>query len=78
MNILKRIEIRLEKLFNEIFLKTEKSSAKPIEMALGIVKEMNRKAVDGIKRTYSPNIFTINLNSEDYEKISAYKNTLTG
>lgn len=77
MNILKRIENRLENLFNEIFAKTEKCSTKPIEMALGIAKEMNRKSVDGIKRTYSPNVFTINLNSEDYEKISAYKNTLT-
>ena len=76
MNILKIIENRLEKLFDEFFQKTEKCSAQPIEMALGIVKEMKRKAIDGIKKTYSPNIFTISLNSEDYEKISAFKNTL--
>ncbi|MCL5985414.1 MAG: FHA domain-containing protein [Actinobacteria bacterium] len=77
MNLLKRIENRLEKLFNEIFSRTEKSSVKPIEMAFGITKEMHRRSVEGIKRTYSPNIFTIKLNSADYENVSPYKNTLT-
>ena len=78
MNLLNKIENRLEKLFNEIFTRADRNSIKPIEMALGIVREMQKKSVEGIKKTYSPNIFTIKLNSVDYENISTYRNTLTG
>ena len=78
MGILDAFEKRVDKVVNGAFAKAFKSEVQPVEIAAAMQKEMDeRAAVVSRSRTVVPNDFDVHLAPEDYERLSAYSDTLT-
>lgn len=78
MGIIDRVERGLERAVKAPFAKVFKAEVQPVEIASAMRGAMDeRAAVLGPGRTMVPNVFTIELASSDYERLSSYDTTLT-
>ena len=78
MGIIDRVERGLERAVKAPFAKVFKAEVQPVEIASAMRGAMDeRAAVLGPGRTMVPNVFTIELASTDYERLSSYDTTLT-
>ena len=79
MGLLDRFEQRLDRMVNGAFARAFKAEVQPVEIASAMQREMDdRAAVVSRGRTVVPNVFSIELSSHDYERLSVYADTLTG
>lgn len=75
--MLDRFEQRVDRAVNGAFAKAFKSELQPVEIASALQSEMDsRAAVVSRSRTVVPNVYTVNVSPEDYERLSVYDETL--
>lgn len=78
MGIIDRVERGLERAVKAPFAKVFKAEVQPVEIASAMRGAMDeRAAVLGPGRTMVPNVFTIELASTDFERLSSYDTALT-
>ena len=78
MGIVDRVERGLERAIKAPFAKVFKAEVQPVEIASAMRGAMDeRAAVLGPGRTMVPNVFTVELASSDYERLSSYDTALT-
>lgn len=66
----------MESLVEGVFGRAFKRQVHPVEIAKGLVKQMDESRMVSVSRTYAPNDFTVHLSKADAESIRAYKNAL--
>jgi hypothetical protein len=77
MGLFQRVEQKLEKAVNGAFAKAFRADVQPVEIASAIRRAMDdRAAVLGRGRTIVPNLFTIELSDNDYERLTEYEEDL--
>ncbi len=76
MGILRRIESRLESVFEGGFSRTFKSNVQPVELARKLAKEMDDHRTISVSQVYVPNIYTVFLAPEDREQFATYEASL--
>lgn len=78
MGILDNLERGLERAVNGAFAKTFRSGLQPVEITAALRREMDTKAaVVSRDRVLVPNIFTVLLSPEDFQKMNDMGPTLT-
>ncbi|MGB5937587.1 MAG: FhaA domain-containing protein [Ornithinimicrobium sp.] len=78
MGIFDNLERNLERAVKAPFAKVFKAEVQPVEIASNIRGAMDeRAAVLGPGRTMVPNMFTVELASSDYERLSSFDTALT-
>ncbi|MGB3012993.1 MAG: DUF3662 and FHA domain-containing protein [Candidatus Nanopelagicales bacterium] len=79
MGLLDRFEQRVDRAVNGAFAKAFKSELQPVEIAAALQNEMDsRAAVVRRARTVVPNVYTVHVSQEDYERLSVYDEALVG
>jgi len=79
VGLLDRFEQRVDRAVNGAFAKAFKSELQPVEIAASLQNEMDsRAAVVSRARTVVPNVYTVRVSPEDYERLSVYDETLVG
>lgn len=77
MGLLDRFEQRVDRAVNGAFAKAFKSELQPVEIASALQNEMDaRAAVVSRARTVVPNIYTVHVSQDDYDRLSVYDETL--
>ncbi len=76
MSLLKRLEEKIQGLFEGGFGRAFKSPVQPVELAHKLVKEMEDNKVISVSRVYAPNEYTIFLSPDDAEQFEAYEKHL--
>ena len=72
MGLLDSLEARLDKLVNGSFSKAFKAGIEPTELGAVLQQELDAKAKDVAGKLLVPNIFVIDLGSDDYTRLQAY------
>ncbi|MGI9117347.1 MAG: DUF3662 domain-containing protein, partial [Gaiellales bacterium] len=73
MGFLRRIESKLEGVFEGGIGRTFKSNVQPVELARKLAKEMDDNKVISVQTVYVPNAYTVYLAPEDREQFVAYE-----
>jgi hypothetical protein len=76
LGFLRSIEKRMESLVEGVFGRAFKRQVHPVEIAKGLVKQMDEGRMVSVSRTYAPNDFTVHLSKADTESIMAYQSAL--
>lgn len=77
MGLLDRFEQRVDRAVNGAFAKAFKSEVQPVEIAAALQREVDdRAAIVSRGRTVVPNVFTVSLSDEDYERLAVYSDAL--
>lgn len=78
MGLFDRVEKRLERVVNGVFARAFKAEVQPVEIASAMRRAMDeRAAVIGRARIAVPNVFTIELAPDDYDRLVQYNEMLT-
>lgn len=78
MGLFDRVEKKLERVVNGAFARAFKAEVQPVEIASAMRRAMDeRAAVIGRARIAVPNIFTIELAPDDYDRLVQYNDMLT-
>ncbi|MDQ2782771.1 FhaA domain-containing protein [Lapillicoccus sp.] len=78
MGLFDKVERGLERAVNSAFAKAFKSEVQPVELASAIRRAMDdRAAVMGHGRTMVPNIYTVELSTTDFDRLSGYEDALS-
>ncbi|RJQ43923.1 MAG: DUF2662 domain-containing protein [Gaiellales bacterium] len=78
MSVLKRIEEKIQDLFEGSFGRAFKSPVQPVELAHKLVKEMEDNKVVSVSRVYVPNEYSVFLSPEDWKQFESYEDHLKG
>lgn len=73
MGLLRKIETRLEGIFEGGIGRTFRSHVQPVELARKLAKEMDDNKVISVSQVYVPNVFTVFLAEGDREQFIAYE-----
>ncbi len=73
MGFLRRIENRLEGVFEGGIGRTFRSHVQPVELARKLTKEMDDNKVISVQQVYVPNAYTVFLAPDDREQFLAYE-----
>jgi hypothetical protein len=77
VGLLDNFEKKLDRLVNGAFAKAFKSEVQPVEIAAGLQRELDDRAtIVSRARTVVPNVFTVELSPADFERLSAYEDTV--
>lgn len=76
MNVLKKLEEKIQTLFEGGFGRAFKSPVQPVEIARKLVKEMEDHKVVSVSRIYAPNEYRVFLAPGDMEQFEAYQEQL--
>ncbi|WP_226913263.1 FhaA domain-containing protein [Gephyromycinifex aptenodytis] len=77
MGLFDRVEKKLERVVNGVFARAFKAEVQPVEIASAMRRAMDeRAAVIGKTRIVVPNVFTIELASDDYDRLVQYNDML--
>lgn len=76
MSVLKKLEEKIQGLFEGGFGRAFKSPVQPVELARKLVKEMVDNKVISVSRIYVPNEYTLFLAPDDYQQFEAYEEQL--
>lgn len=76
MSILRKLEDKIQGLFEGGFGRAFKAKVQPVELARKLVKEMEDNKVISVSRVYAPNEYTLFLSPEDAEQFEAYQEYL--
>jgi Protein of unknown function (DUF3662)/FHA domain len=78
VGVLQRFEERLEHLVTGAFARTFRSAVQPVEVAAALQREVDNSAqIISRDRRLAPNDFTIDLSPADYQRLSAFGQTLS-
>lgn len=78
MGLFDKVEHKIESVVNGVFARAFKAEVQPVEIASAIRRAMDdRSAVVGHGRTLVPNVFTIELASEDHSRLLEYSDVLS-
>jgi len=72
MGLLDSLEARLDKLVNGSFSKAFKAGIEPTELGAVLQQELDSKAKDVDGKSQVPNIFVVDLGTDDYNRLQAY------
>jgi len=79
VGLLDRFEQRVDRAVNGAFAKAFKSELQPVEIAAALQNEMDaRAAVVSRARTVVPNVYSVLVSQEDYDRLSVYDEALVG
>lgn len=79
MGLLDRFEQRVDRMVNGAFARAFKAEVQPVELGAALQRELDdRAAIVARGRTVVPNVFTISLSSEDFNRLALYAETLQG
>lgn len=73
MGFLRRIESRLEGVFEGGIGRTFRSHVQPVELARKLTKEMDDNKIISVQQVYVPNAYTVFLSPDDREQFLAYE-----
>ncbi len=76
MSLLKKLEEKIQGLFEGGFNRAFKSPVQPVELARKLVKEMDDHKVISVSRIYAPNEYTVFLSPADSQQFEAYEEDL--
>ncbi len=76
MSLLRKLEEKIQDLFEGSFNRAFKSPVQPVELARKLVKEMDDHKVVSVSRIYAPNEYTIFLAPADGRQFEAYEEDL--
>ena len=76
MPMLRKIETKIEGLFEGVFGRAFRTNVQPIELARKLVKEMDDHRTVSVSRVYVPNEYTVYLSTPDREQFEAYEASL--
>lgn len=76
MSVLKKLEEKIQGLFEGGFGRAFKSPVQPVELARKLVKEMEDNKVISVSRVYVPNEYSLFLAPEDHRHFEAYEEQL--
>lgn len=76
MSVLKKLEEKIQGLFEGGFGRAFKSPVQPVELARKLIKEMDEHKVISVSRVYAPNEYTLFLSPDDAEQFEAYEEHL--
>lgn len=76
MSVLRKLEEKIQGLFEGGFGRAFKSPVQPVELARKLVKEMEDHKVISVSRVYAPNEYTLFLSEEDSGHFEAYQDRL--
>ncbi|MHB1390860.1 MAG: FhaA domain-containing protein [Thermoleophilia bacterium] len=76
MSVLKKLEEKIQGLFEGGFGRAFKSPVQPVELARKLVKEMEDHKVISVSRVYAPNEYTLFLAPDDAGQFEAYEQQL--
>lgn len=76
MSVLKKLEEKIQGLFEGGFGRAFKSPVQPVELARKLIKEMDVHKVISVSRVYAPNEYTLFLSPGDEEQFQAYEDQL--
>ena len=75
--MLDNFEKKLDRMVNGAFAKAFKSEVQPVEIAAGLQRELDDRAtVVSRARTVVPNVFVVELSAADFERLSAFEETV--
>jgi hypothetical protein len=78
MGMLDNFEKKLDHLVNGAFARAFKSEVQPVEIAAGLQRELDDRAtIVSRARTVVPNVFTVELSSADFARLSAFEHTVS-
>ena len=77
MGLLDNLEQRLDRIVNGSFSKAFKSEVQPVELGAALQQEIDNRADTITGQTVVPNIFIIELGSQDHERLATYFETLS-
>jgi hypothetical protein len=78
VGVFDRVERGLERAVHGVFAKAFKAEVQPVEIAAAMRRAMDdRAAVIGHGRTFVPNLFTIELATTDFERLTGFSDALT-
>ncbi len=79
VGVLQRFERRIEGLVNGAFARAFKAEVQPVEIAAALQRECDgRAAIVGRGRTMVPNVFVIELSSDDHARLEDYGGPMCG
>ncbi len=79
MGLFDRVERKLERFVNGAFARAFKAEVQPVEIASAMRRAMDdRAAIVSAGRTLVPNDFVIELAENDFDRLTAYEDMLTG
>ena len=74
MGIFDRVERKLDRVINGAFARAFKAEVQPVEIAAAMRRAMDeRAAVVGKGRTLVPNVFSIELDPSDFDRLTQYE-----
>ncbi|MCL6106778.1 MAG: DUF3662 and FHA domain-containing protein [Actinobacteria bacterium] len=76
MSVLKKLEEKIQGIFEGGFGRAFKSPVQPVELARKLVKEMDDHKVISVSRIYAPNEYTLFLSPGDGAQFEAYQQQL--
>jgi len=76
VSVLKKLEEKIQNLFEGSFSRTFKSPVQPVELARKLVKEMEDHKVVSVSRIYAPNEYRLFLSPSDMDQFAAYEEQL--
>lgn len=76
MSVLKRLEEKIQNLFEGSFGRAFKSPVQPVELAHKLVKEMEDNKVISVSRVYVPNEYSLFLSPDDWQQFESYEDHL--
>jgi hypothetical protein len=75
---LQRFERRLERLVEGAFSKAFRSGGlQPVEIGRRLVREMDAQRSLGVRGTVVPNVFSVTISEDDFERFSGFVDALT-
>lgn len=76
MSVLKKLEEKIQGLFEGGFGRAFKSPVQPVELARKLAKEMDEHKVISVSRVYVPNEYSLFLSPGDHQQFEAYEDHL--
>ena len=77
MGIFDRVERKLDRVINGAFARAFRAEVQPVEIAAAMRRAMDeRAAIVGKGRTLVPNVFSIELDPSDYDRLTQYEDVL--
>ena len=77
MGLLDKFEQRVDRMVNGAFARAFKSEVQPVELAAALQRELDeRAAIVSRGRTVVPNVFTVWLSDEDFNRLAVYAEPL--
>jgi translation elongation factor P/translation initiation factor 5A len=76
VSVLKKLEEKIQNLFEGSFGRAFKSPVQPVELAHKLVKEMGEHKVVSVSRIYAPNEYSVFLSPGDWEQFESYEEHL--